>query len=247
MHNGSDLPRLAEPTRWQLLASAIWIAMALVAVTVLGRQIALHADLRAWWVLPALVAGMAAADFASGIVHWAADTWGSDDLPLIGPRLLVPFRVHHVNPDDFLRRRFLDTNGDVALATMPVLLALLLVPLDARWGQQLALFGFGLCAVGMMTNQMHQWAHMTAPPLPVRVLQHCRLILRHRDHRAHHAHPYDTHYCITTGWCNGILAATGFFRRLEGAVTRLTRWRPRADDRLYERRYGSVPGDVEAV
>ena len=68
---------------------------------------------------------MAAADFGSGLVHWAADTWGRDDLPVIGRRLLVPFRVHHVNPDDFLRRRFVDTNGDVAFLAVPVLLGAL--------------------------------------------------------------------------------------------------------------------------
>jgi hypothetical protein len=40
---------------------------------------------------------------ASGIVHWSADTWGRDDLPVVGQRLLVPFRLHHVDPDDLWR------------------------------------------------------------------------------------------------------------------------------------------------
>ena len=239
------LPAHYQLTRAQFFVSAISIAAAFLATAGLGAWISARVALSQWWVLPAFVGGMAAADFASGVVHWAADTWGRDDLPLIGHRLLVPFRVHHINPADFLRRQFVDTNGDVAAIAVPVLLALFGVPLATGWGPPLAVFGLAFCGVGMMTNQIHQWAHMPSPPPAVRLLQRCRLLLRRSEHAAHHEHPYHTRYCITTGWCNPLLEAIGFFRRLETAVTRVTGIVPRADDRKYEERYGLPCGPLE--
>jgi ubiquitin-conjugating enzyme E2 variant len=196
----------------------------------LAFRLARTLDLLQWWVPIALVGGVALADFSSGLLHWAADTWGSADLPVIGPRILVPFRVHHLNPDDFLRRTFLDTNGDVAALAILPMLAVLWIPLDARQGQALALAGWGFCAMGAMTNQIHQWAHMPTPPRAVAVLQAVRLVLRPDDHARHHGRPYDGAYCITTGWCNRSLEAVAFFRRLEDIVTRVTGGLPRHDE-----------------
>ena len=230
-------PTHYELTRAQSLFSIISIAAAFVLLAALGVRIVTQLHLWRSWVPLAFAGGIAAADAASGLVHWGADTWGRDDLPIIGQRLLVPFRVHHMNPDDFLRRRFIDTNGDVAFIATPMLLGLLAAQGGGEWGSPLSVFGFGFCGIGMMTNQIHQWAHMPSPPLPVRVLQNCRLILRHAEHAAHHDRPYNVHYCITTGWCNRPLEAIGFFRRLEGGITRLTGARPRQDDRRYEERY----------
>lgn len=236
--SSQDLPSHYQLTRSQLIFSAGSIAAAVVVLGAFGFHIAMWLDLWQWWVPVAFAGGMAAADFGSGLVHWTADTWGRDDLPLIGRRLLVPFRVHHINPDDFLHRRFIDTNGDVAFLAVPIVLGLFALPLDTAWGGLVAVWGFAFCSIGMMTNQIHQWAHMVSPPIVVRALQDTGLVLGRTEHAVHHQRPYDVHYCITTGWCNRPLEAVGFFRHLEAAVTRVTGVRPRHDDRRYETRYG---------
>ena len=234
------LPIHYELSRGQAVFSAVSIATALVMLAAVSWRVVTQIDLWQWWMPLAWLGGMAGADFGSGLVHWAADTWGRDDLPVVGRRLLVPFRVHHVNPDDLLRRSFVDANGDVAFVSIVPLATLLVLPLDSAWTQAIAIAGVAFCGVGMWTNQIHQWAHMPAPPAPVRAMQACRLLLARTEHAAHHDRPYDRQYCITTGWCNRPLDAIGFFRRLESAITRLTGVAPRHDDRRYESRY-AVP------
>jgi plasmanylethanolamine desaturase len=232
------LPAIEGSTRGQRTFWQLSITGAFIALLIVGVRIATHVDVWQWWIPIALIGGIAAADFGSGLVHWGADTWGHDDLPVIGPRLLVPFRVHHINPDDFLRRSFVDTNGDVALIALGPLIGLALLPLDRGWDAVAAVAGFGLCGAGMLTNQIHQWAHMPSPPRVVGVLQAGGVILGRAAHATHHARPYDAHYCITTGWCNRPLEAMGFFRGLERLIERLTGARPRHDDERYEECYG---------
>jgi hypothetical protein len=243
----SALPTHYALTRGQVLVSSAALVAAFLLLSWLGWRLAAGHELWRWWTVPALIAGLMAADFASGLVHWAADTWGRDDWPVVGPRLLVPFRVHHINPDDFLRRRFVDANGEVAMIAVPVTLGLLAVPLEPWWGGPIAVFGGAFCGVGTLTNQIHQWAHMPAPPRVVRAMQRCGVLLDRDAHAAHHATPYDRRYCITTGWCNRPLDALGFFRRLELLVTRVTGAEPRHDDRRYDARYTELPRRTDSL
>lgn len=220
---------------------AIELASILAAtglVIALVFRFALTPGMLTWWAPVACVLAILTADFMSGMLHWFADTWGRDTMPILGRRLLRPFRVHHVNPDDFLRRDFIDTNGDVALLVAPFLILGLTLPLDSSAGRMGALFlaVFGIAA--LPTNQIHQWAHMSRPPGWITKLQDLRLILGRRQHLKHHTDPYNKHYCITFGWCNEILDTTNFFRSLERIVTRLTGLQPRADDTAFINRSG---------
>ena len=135
-----------------------------------------------------------------------------------------------MNPDDFLRRDFIDTNGDVAMDVFPLLLLGLTLPIDTSVQCALALFFAVVGITGLPTNQLHQWAHMSNSPFWVKKLQDFGIILSRPSHSRRHRSPYNIHYCIAFGWCNGISNSTDFFARLERIVTRLTGLHPREDD-----------------
>lgn len=238
--DSADRPGRASELRHDELSwlTRLWeFSCIVVAVTLLGvlgvrewSSVVAHPALLLW-----AVGGALAADFVSGLVHWTADTWGSETMPLLGRRFVRPFRVHHVNPDDFLRRDFIDCNGDVAMLTLPVLVFGHWVAGRSSWGEAAAIFCLGFCAVGLPTNQVHQWAHMRRAPRAIRWLQRWGLILGRPAHARHHCPPHVANYCIATGWCNRPLAAIGFFARLERVVTWLTGIQPRADDDAFAR------------
>ncbi|MEK7691673.1 MAG: fatty acid desaturase family protein [Bdellovibrionota bacterium] len=187
-----------------------------------------HASL----LLSALLLGWLGADFVSGLVHWAGDTWGSPEMPVLGQSFVRTFREHHVDQLSITRHDFVEVNGSNCLVSLPVLLVALLV--DVTGDGNTPLFGVAfmtsLTLWVFLTNQIHKWAHQENPSRAVRFLQRTHLILGAEHHSIHHAAPYDKYYCITTGWLNGPLHAIGFYRRLERLITRVTCAIPRADD-----------------
>ena len=171
------------------------------------------------------------ADFGSGLVHWACDTWGSEAWPLVGRSLIGPFREHHLDPKAITRHDFLETNGANAFAVLPFFATAWVC---TRFDGPLALFVAVLLGwaslLTLATNQIHKWAHQEALPWWVRRLQSCGLVLSPEIHAHHHRAPFDRYYCITHGWLNPLLTRIRFFRGLEHAVTWLTGAAPRGED-----------------
>ncbi len=186
-------------------ATAVSLTLLIVHLAVL--------DLAVWHLL-LLPLAWVSADLLSGIVHWTADTWGSEDTPVIGPRFIRPFRVHHINANDIVSRSFFHLNGDVALGVLPILAGAFL--LSGAWRVFIVALAFCI----LPTNQIHQWAHQDGAPRFVRGLQRVGLILGPDQHRLHHTHPYRSHFCITTGWCNGFLERTKILARVEERIRR---------------------------
>ncbi|XP_046647464.1 plasmanylethanolamine desaturase-like isoform X2 [Daphnia pulicaria] len=175
-------------------------------------------------------------DFSSGLLHWAADTWGSVDLPVLGKNFIRPFREHHIDPTAITRHDFIETNGDnfmvIILPLGYMAFNLSFHPEDQiirsyAWYCYLFLFSIFIS----VTNQIHKWSHMYyGLPKWVQYLQNGHVILPRKHHRKHHVSPHETYFCITTGWLNWPLEIVQFWKVLEYLIESATGQKPRADD-----------------
>ncbi len=179
-----------------------------------------------WAAIGAFFIGILAADLASGIFHWGADTWGKQTWPIVGPAILKSFRDHHKTPLGILEHDFFETNGDACFGLVPLLVIALLMGISGPVA--VGVFTFSLAI--LLTNQAHKYAHMARPPVVIRFLQKSRILLVRNDHQRHHTPPYVKSYCITTGWLNPMLNTLNFWRLLERAVTKVTGAIPREDE-----------------
>jgi ubiquitin-conjugating enzyme E2 variant len=175
----------------------------------------------AWLIALAIPIGIVGGDFISGVVHWAADTYCSEDTPIVGPSLVKPFRQHHLYPRDICTHNLVETVGNVCILAVPVLalcLYLLWLLPESSWMAFAAICVALMSAATVATNQFHKWAHSENPPAFARPLQRLRLVLEPSHHELHHTAPFESHYCITNGWLNPLLNRIKFFRRLERAL-----------------------------
>ncbi|HEX7316483.1 MAG TPA: fatty acid desaturase CarF family protein [Pyrinomonadaceae bacterium] len=174
-----------------------------------------------WLAVPGALLGLVFGDFVTGLVHWAADTYGEESTPVIGQSLVRPFRVHHVRPQEICEHGIVETIGNTCILAAPLLTLFVVLSAFGEISAAAAFAVFTAAAtvgVTVATNQFHKWAHQDAPPRVVRVLQRARIILSPEHHRAHHTAPFESSYAITNGWLNPLLNRTRFFRRLEGAL-----------------------------
>jgi hypothetical protein len=101
-------------------AGAVCLFLALTAASLYRLAVSLQDRWDLAWYPLAIPAGWLAADFASGIVHWFADTFFEEDAPWIGPLLIRPFREHHRDPQAMTRHGFLELTGNSCLVLLPV-------------------------------------------------------------------------------------------------------------------------------
>jgi plasmanylethanolamine desaturase len=199
---------------FRLLQKSAFVLFAATALAITVEVIQGAVELGRAWLIPLVVlAAYAVADLLSGIVHFLADNFGSPDTPVLGKAFVMPFRDHHTDPTGILHHPFMIANGNNCLIGLPpLLIVLFLADIDGSVpGYLLGAFTLSLSLSVFFTNQFHKWAHMETPPRAAAWLQSKGVILSKQHHDVHHMSPFDTYYCITTGWWNPILQKTGVF------------------------------------
>ncbi len=175
------------------------------------------------YVVPVAFAAYVAADFVSGFVHFLADTYCTETTPLLGPKLIAPFREHHRDPLAITRHVFIEANCDNCFTTLFALVPTHVFVHATRGGAPtlfslfVLLFSLGI----LMTSIAHGWAHQDEPPWHARLLQRAGIVISRDRHARHHAPPHRSDYCITSGWLNPLLDGTRFFHHLERALSKV--------------------------
>jgi ubiquitin-conjugating enzyme E2 variant len=159
-----------------------------------------------------LVGCLLAADFLSGLIHWAEDTWAAPGgWAFLDKHVVLPNIEHHRSPGLMRGNSYLVNNSVTLAITAAAALVLFLAHVYA-WQAYVTL------AIASHSNAYHRWAHMRNVPRPVRWLQGIGLLQSVQHHGVHHKRPYASRFCTTTNFLNPILDGFGFWRALEYAM-----------------------------
>lgn len=151
-------------------------------------------------------------DFLAGIIHWAMDSYGSRETPLIGGEI-AGNRKHHLEPKSFTKNSWWQN----AKSTFPIILILtgIFYSLDF-----LNTFTLALLIIGWNSNEIHKWAHQGKKERALigTILQKFRLIQCPKEHQKHHSGSKNSHYCPVSPFVNPVLEFINFWRGLEWIV-----------------------------
>jgi hypothetical protein len=214
-------------------AFACWLAIGLNLSSIVAfiAWCLVHArDVRPTWLMlsAAAVVGVPCADFFSGVIHWATDSWLKAKT---FDRLGAIAEEHHTHPSHLLDYGFRDYTAYMSLPTFLLfgpMCAVTTLALPPSGGLYFfVLVSIEVCALTFFGTYFHKLGHVRSRSRIVRLLQRAGCLITPREHALHHRGDHGTHYCVVTGWMNPVLDRIRFFRRLEKLVFIVTGAAPR--------------------
>jgi len=168
-------------------------------------------------------AGYLAADLLSGFFHHAVDNYPKPDTPIIG-NLASDFLGHHYFANSMEKLTVVGNLHPTAPALAPFLVGL------AALNPHYAVTAGCLSAIGGMIfgQASHRWTHQADPPAIVKFLRKAGVAQEADDHRTHHKAPWTGNYCIINGALNPLLDKSGFWRKYENVIHKITGAEPKA-------------------
>lgn len=196
-----------------------------------------------WYLIVfAIVIGLFMADFISGLLHWAFDTWFDEDMASFA-RLVVIVREHHIYPQNIFQYRFREESGPISLAslsfTAPVYAVVMIgfdKPTAGGLVAILACLIVSFCMALML--QCHKLGHRRTKSKVLQLLQKLHLLMHPGHHCQHHRDNHDIRYCLINGWADLVMDKIRFWRGLERVLVKVTGAVPRHNDHDWMRRYG---------
>lgn len=166
-------------------------------------------------ILGQALIGWLIADLLRGLFHWWEDRVARTDWPIIGPAVVAPNRLHHVDVLAFTRSSLIARNAAVWVIVMVISgVWFALAGASVTWAT--ATLG------GLIVNEVHRMAHLPASAGRVAaVFQDMGLLQSPKHHAGHHRGQNVRRYCILTDWLNPALDALGVWSRLEHAMARI--------------------------
>lgn len=233
-------PFFAESTAGENRTMSVCVAANWLLISLCGAYVALaYTALQppAITTMGAIVIGYFLADVASGLVHWATDTWFSEKQ--FG-RLIAIAREHHTHPSHILGYRFLENatlgSAPSALFIGPLALLIALQPRsDFLYATMIVFLLISLTL--LFGTSLHNIGHRKVKSRILIVAQQLRLVITPAYHHVHHSGDQTTRYCTVNGWANPLLDRLRFWRALERLISGITGAVPREDDVRWQSHY----------
>lgn len=190
-----------------------------------------------------VIAVVVVTDFLSGVVHWLEDSYGHEDLPIIGPMVVQANVRHHFDPRHMVHHSWLSSAlGPLLVAGLALVIAFFAGVLT--WPVVL------LALITANANEIHKWAHRSKAEngRVIAFFQGLGLLQSRAHHAKHHQLLKDTNYCVVTNYLNPALEKLSFWRRLEASIFRVSgAWRREDPSTTAERYSYPVPTCSDAA